>query len=220
MAQGGARKRRDYGVCSNFVMRSGDDPKQKARDSVRRDLRALDPEARLEASRRVVETILRSPLWAAADTLFAFVSLPDEVETTDLCAQALREKKRLGLPRFGEEGLVFYRVEDLDRLRVDNSLAIRQPSRELPELSSTRHPRQPGRLLIVTPGRAFTESGERLGRGGGFYDAFFGALRKGHIVYQAVGICFDQQLLPEIPATEHDERVHAVVTPTRSFGIL
>ena len=197
-----------------------EDPKQQVRDSVRRSLRKVEPEERFEGSERVVEAIVGSPLWAASDTVFAFVSLPDEVETTDLCAQALREGKRLGLPRFGDEGLVFYRVDDLDALRVDNSMAIRQPSRELPELCSTLNPRQPGRLLIITPGRAFTEAGERLGRGGGFYDAFFCALRRAQIVYQAVGICFDQQLMEHLPVTENDERVHAVVTPKRSLGIL
>lgn len=203
-----------------MIMDKGEDPKQRVRDTVRRTLRSLEPQQRLEASRKVVERIVTSPLWAAVDTIFGFVSLPDEVETTELCAQALREKKRLGLPRFGQEGLVFYEVAELSQLRVDNSLAIRQPSRELPELSSTRHPRQPGRLLIVTPGRAFTKSGERLGRGGGFYDAFFAALGRRHIVYQAVGICFDEQLMTDIPVTEDDQRVHGVVTPTESFGIL
>lgn len=197
-----------------------EDPKQQVRDSVRRSLRKVEPEERFEASERVVEAIVGSPLWTASDTIFAFVSLPDEVETTDLCAQALREGKRLGLPRFGDEGLVFYRVDDLDALRVDNSMAIRQPSRELPELCSTLNPRQPGRLLIIAPGRAFTEAGERLGRGGGFYDAFFAALRRAQIDYQAVGICFDQQLMEHLPVTGNDESVHAVVTPTRSFGIL
>ena len=197
-----------------------EDPKQQVRDSVRRSLRKVEPEERFEGSERVVEAIVGSPLWAASDTVFAFVSLPDEVETTDLCAQALREGKRLGLPRFGDEGLVFYRVDDLDALRVDNSMAIRQPSRDLPELCSTLNPRQPGRLLIITPGRAFTDAGDRLGRGGGFYDAFFAALRRAQIVYQAVGICFDQQLMEHLPVTGNDERVHAVVTPTRSFGIL
>ena len=197
-----------------------EDPKQQVRDSVRRSLRQVEPEERFEKSERVVEAIVGSPLWAASDTVFAFVSLPDEVETTDLCAQALREGKRLGLPRFGDEGLVFYRVDDLDALRVDNSMAIRQPSRDLPELCSTLNPRQPGRLLIITPGRAFTEAGERLGRGGGFYDAFFAALRRAQIVYQAVGICFDQQLMEHLPVTGNDESVHAVVTPKRSLGIL
>lgn len=187
---------------------------------MRRSLRQLEQEERLLASERVAGAIVSSPLWAASDTVFAFVSLPDEVETTDLCGQALREGKLLGLPRFSEEGLVFYQVDDLESLRVDNSMAIRQPSRELPELSSTLDPRQPGRLLIITPGRAFTEDGERLGRGGGFYDAFFSALRKRQIVYQAVGVCFDQQLMDRLPVTEYDERVHAVVTPTKSFGIL
>lgn len=201
-------------------MTEWDERKQRVRDEVRRILRGKERGARLGASRKVVEKITSSPVWAAADTVFAFVSLPDEIETTDLCAQALREGKRLGLPRFGDEGLVFYQVKDLDTLRVDNSMAIRQPSRELPELCSTRKPRQPGRLFVITPGRGFTAEGGRLGRGGGFYDAFFSALRHSHIVYQAIGVAFDEQLMEELPLSDNDELVHGVVTPTGSFGLI
>lgn len=196
------------------------DRKQEIRDEVRRLLRSQQSDDRLEASRQIVERIVSSPVWAAADTVFAFVSLPDEVETTDLCDQALKEQKRLGLPRFGDEGLVFYQVTDLEALRVDNSMAIRQPGRDLPQLCSTQNPRQPGRLLIVTPGRAFTSDGGRLGRGGGFYDAFFSSLRRAHIVYQAIGVAFDEQLMEELPLNENDELVHGVVTPRASFGLI
>jgi 5-formyltetrahydrofolate cyclo-ligase len=201
-------------------MTKRDDPKQEIRDRVRRTLRRQEDKERLAASREVVRRLVSSPIWTAAETVFAFVSLPDEVETTELCAQALTEGKSLGLPRFGEDGLVFYQVRDLDALRVDNSMAIRQPSRDLPELSSTQNPRQPGRLLIVTPGRAFTAEGARLGRGGGFYDAFFSALRRRNIVYQAIGVAFDQQLMEELPSNDKDEPVHGVVIPNGSFGVI
>ena len=194
--------------------------KQTVRDEIRERLRGLDPEERLADSVAVCKTILNSPVWAAADTVFAFVSLPDEVETTELCERALKEGKRLGLPRFGEEGLRFFAVENLAELRADNTLAIRQPGDGLPLLCSTREPRQPGRLLIVTPGRAFTREGERLGRGGGFYDTFFSALRENHIVFQAIGVAFEQQLEERLPVEENDERVHGVVTPSKHWGVV
>ncbi|MFP4301048.1 MAG: 5-formyltetrahydrofolate cyclo-ligase [Spirochaetaceae bacterium] len=196
------------------------DAKQRIRDEVRRLLREQDSGDRLQASQQVVDKILSSPVWAAADTVFAYVSLPDEIETTKLCDQVLRERKRLGLPRFGEEGLVFYQVMELESLRDDNSMAIRQPSRDLPVLCSTRDPRQPGTLLIITPGRAFTPEGGRLGRGGGFYDAFFSSLRQSHIVYRAIGVAFDEQLREELPLGDNDEMVHGVVTPRASFGLI
>mgnify|MGYP006271665475 CR=1 FL=1 len=200
-------------------MSPGKCTKQQLRDEVRRTVRTLTSEERLEASEAVTEAIVTSPIWAAADTVFAFVSLPDEVETTTICEQALVEQKLLGLPRFGEEGLVFHEVTDLDELRIDNSMAIRQPNRELSVLASTLAPRQPGRLLIITPGRAFTPEGDRLGRGGGFYDAFFAALRREQIVFHALAVAFHEQIYDEIPTTDEDERVHGIVTPKRRLGL-
>ena len=195
-----------------------DEKKQQLRDEIRQRLRDYDEERRFRASRAVTERLVASPVWAAADTLFAFVSLPDEIETTELCRHALASGKRLGLPRFGRDGLVFHLVTDLDALRVDNSLAIRQPAKDLPVLASTLNPRQPGRLLIATPGRAFTRQGGRLGRGGGFYDAFFAALHHGKIVYHSVGLCFDEQLVADLPVDETDEPVNGVITPGDRFG--
>mgnify|MGYP006300345349 CR=1 FL=1 len=219
MSTGAARKKLRNSICCKTSMDERDVTKRELRSRIRRSLRNLDQQKREKASEKVTRELLESPVWAAADTIFAFVSLPDEVETTALCAEAIREGKRLGLPRFGEEGLVFYHVTDLESLKVDNSMAIRQPAEDFPALCSTRAPRQPGRLLVVTPGRAFTREGERLGRGGGFYDAFFTALRENHILFQAIGIAFDEQLFDSIPTDKNDQRVHGVVTPAESAGL-
>jgi 5-formyltetrahydrofolate cyclo-ligase len=68
--------------------------------------------------------------------------------------------------------------------------------------------------LVVVPGVAFTERGDRLGRGGGWYDRLIPALRPG---CATVGVAFDIQVLPELPAEPHDARVSVVVTETRTL---
>lgn len=70
----------------------------------------------------------------------------------------------------------------------------------------------PSALLI--PGLAFTKQGCRLGRGGGFYDRY---LEK----YQGIkiGICFNEQLLNEIPVDPHDCLMDLVVTDKELFYI-
>lgn len=194
------------------------DPKQLVRDEVRRNVRLMEADARLSCSEAICRTILDSEIWARAQLLLAFVSLPDEVETTSLLTAALEQGKRLGLPRFGEEGLVFYEVRDLDALRVDNSLAIYQPSRDLPVIISSEAPRSVGELLVITPGRAFTRGGDRLGRGGGFYDRFFAAIRRAQLPVTAVGVAFALQLYEELPVGPTDERVDGVVTERDTIG--
>ena len=61
--------------------------------------------------------------------------------------------------------------------------------------------------MIIVPGLAFDRAGNRLGRGGGFYDAY---LRNFH--GPKVGICKQMQLVDELPIEEHDVRVDFVIT--------
>jgi 5-formyltetrahydrofolate cyclo-ligase len=61
--------------------------------------------------------------------------------------------------------------------------------------------------LIVVPGLAFDPSGNRIGRGGGFYDRLLPQYSASR-----AGICFDFQCLKSLPAEEHDARMDWIVT--------
>ena len=64
--------------------------------------------------------------------------------------------------------------------------------------------------IIIVPGIAFDESGNRLGRGGGFYDSY---LR--HFKGTKMGICKDMQLVDELPIEGHDVKVDFVCTESK-----
>ena len=66
--------------------------------------------------------------------------------------------------------------------------------------------------MIVVPGVAFDARGGRLGYGGGFYDRFLASAGEGAI---RIGICFEVQVVDEVPMAGHDLRVDAVVTEQR-----
>ena len=61
---------------------------------------------------------------------------------------------------------------------------------------------------MVVPGVAFDRTGNRLGRGGGYYDRFLSG-------FQGVtaAVAFSFQLLDQIPIEKHDIPVDLVVTP-------
>lgn len=64
--------------------------------------------------------------------------------------------------------------------------------------------------VILVPGVAFDRAGRRLGYGGGFYDSFLAAnpgIR--------IGLCFEVQIVDEVPSEPHDLPVSAVVTEAR-----
>ena len=62
--------------------------------------------------------------------------------------------------------------------------------------------------LIVVPGVAFDRHGNRLGRGRGYYDRFLCQ----HLNVKRIGICFDFQLVDEVPAEAFDIRMEEVIS--------
>ncbi len=61
--------------------------------------------------------------------------------------------------------------------------------------------------VIILPGLAFSKSGERLGRGKGFYDKYLS-----NFSGVKVGVCFSDQLEEEIPTESHDIVLDYIVT--------
>lgn len=68
--------------------------------------------------------------------------------------------------------------------------------------------------IIIVPGLAFDRAGNRLGRGGGFYDAY---LRNFH--GPKVGICKQMQLVDELPIEEHDVKVDFLITENTMIDV-
>ena len=69
--------------------------------------------------------------------------------------------------------------------------------------------------LLVVPGLGFSESGKRLGRGGGFYDRYLSSFNG-----TAVGICYEGQLLEAVPVEPHDCFVGFVITEKRIIEVI
>ena len=88
---------------------------------------------------------------------------------------------------------------------VDGPMKLRQPAEDAEQLAPQ---------VLLMPLVGFTERGERLGQGGGFYDRWL-ADHPGTI---AIGMAWDCQLVDELPVEDHDQPLHAVVTPTRFYG--
>jgi 5-formyltetrahydrofolate cyclo-ligase len=63
--------------------------------------------------------------------------------------------------------------------------------------------------LVVTPGLGFDRRGNRLGRGGSYYDRFFANTELKAI---KCGLGFAEQLVDTVPVVDHDVPVDLLVT--------
>lgn len=64
------------------------------------------------------------------------------------------------------------------------------------------------RTLIIMPGAAFDRSGNRVGYGGGFYDAYLSRFP----FCRTAALCFPEQLVPQIPAEACDVPAELIIT--------
>jgi len=185
------------------------DPKSALRREViaRRD--ALPAGSRAAKSAAIGEAVAALPEFRRAEVVLLFAPFGSEVDTVPLMRQALDAGQRLLLPRV---------VREEHRLALHE---VREPAEDLrpgvwniPEPDPTRCPERPLAAVgfVLAPGVAFDEQGGRLGYGGGYYDRLLGALAPGVGV---VAVCFECQIVPEVPRHAHDLLVPAIVTEAR-----
>ncbi len=144
-----------------------------------------------------------------ADVVMGYFPMKDEVDLFPLYFKLLSRGKTLVFPRVDPHKgcMTAHRVSDLSADSTVGSFGLREPLSSSPKTSRKEID------VIVVPGLAFTETGQRLGRGGGFYDRFLDGYRGSR-----VAAAYEQQLLPEVPFTEHDQTVDTIVTPGRSIA--
>jgi 5-formyltetrahydrofolate cyclo-ligase len=180
--------------------------KAALRGEIRVKLAALTSAARAVASSELRGRLRATGTWKNAKSILLFAPLTDEPEVWPLAEAGLAANKILGLPRFASalSAYVAGQVCDLARDLVPGKFQIREPAASCPELPLA------GFELVLVPGVAFDLRGRRLGRGRGFYDRLLAEIRG-----LKCGVAFDEQVVAEVPAADHDARMNVILTPTR-----
>jgi 5-formyltetrahydrofolate cyclo-ligase len=70
--------------------------------------------------------------------------------------------------------------------------------------------------LVICPAVAVSRDGVRLGRGGGSYDRALARVSPGTPIWAAV---YDSEVVEALPADDHDQLVHAALTPSQLIGL-
>ena len=187
--------------------------KQKLRAEMRSLLKLHDRAEKQKADEKIFQKLVRHSWIQEAEQILCYYSMPDEVETLALISEMLRQGKQVALPVCDrkQKGIMqFHRIENLSSDEVaPRAYGIPAPVRNRGTDRSLK-------TVIIVPGLAFMQSGERLGQGGGYYDRYlkqFGYPRLvHHDNFHAVGICYDFMLLQHLPFALHDCRVDNVIT--------
>ena len=144
-------------------------------------------------------------IYRQAQTILFFASFAEEVNTFPMMERALAEGKHVALPTINKSNRTFkaHQLTSLEDLE-EGPYGIQQIK------SSAARDLGPEDLdLVVVPALAVDRRGNRLGRGGGYYDRFLENLPKD---IPTVGLVFDFQLLDTLPTDAHDVALKHVLT--------
>jgi 5-formyltetrahydrofolate cyclo-ligase len=167
-------------------------------------LLAIPSEQRSERSRKACRNLVSTEQFQRASTIMMFLSLPHEVDTSEAILHAWQLGKAVAVPKISwqQRHMIAVEINSLETGLSTASSGLRNPVAGVPVPFGEID-------MVVTPGLGFDKKGNRLGRGGCYYDRFF-ANEKLKAVRCGFGLA--EQLIDSIPVAEHDEPVEILVT--------
>lgn len=158
---------------------------------------------RPDKDKLLFKKIISSSLYRDAECILSYVSYGTEADTIQLLSHALENGKLVYVPRciLNTNQMQFFRIDSLSDLHPDQ-FGIPAPAADMQRVFHSC-----SSAICFVPGLAFSTAGKRLGYGRGYYDTF---LEK--IDVCTIGLCYDFQLLSDVPTKERDKLMRFICT--------
>lgn len=160
------------------------------KEILRRQVLAIRPHSSEGLSQQLLALVQK----LNPQTLASYSPLPQEPDVSEF-NRLVATSLNLVFPKVVGEDLVFAGGE-----LAEGKFKIQEPTGKTQEEID----------LMLVPALAVDFSGNRLGKGQGYYDRY---LQNRHFPRYAV--VFDEEVLDALPAQAHDQRMSGFVTPTR-----
>ena len=152
-----------------------------------------------EKSRALGEKFVKTEAYLQAKTIYGYLPYNQEVRTVAMLEQAIRDGKRIAVPKVYGDEMRFIYLDDLGRVEAGYA-GIPEPVDDGPVADDPT-------ALVLMPGLAFDPQGHRIGYGGGFYDKFLAAEPN----HPTLALCYDFQMLEKLETEEFDIPVDTVL---------
>ena len=158
-------------------------------------------------SRFIQQRVLQFSPYLLCPSVALYSPKGNEVATEEIRDHALSAGKKLFYPKLTTgENCSLIRVETVSEL-APGRYGILEPVGERTITDKDRDG-----LVVFVPGIAFDLQGNRLGRGGGWYDRL---LRMSGEKARVVALAYEFQIEAELPAQEWDQTVDHIITEER-----
>ena len=173
--------------------------KTELRREIRARKRAMTEAEIEERSARLAQLFFASRAYQNAKTIYGYLPYNQEVRTVPMLERALKDGKKVAVPKVCGEEMKFLYLDDLT--------AVAKGYAGIPEPIADEPVAHDETALVLMPGLAFDPQGHRIGYGGGFYDKFLAAEPN----HPTLALCYEFQMLPKLDVEDHDIPVDMVL---------
>ncbi len=172
--------------------------KQQLRKKVRTLKAAFSFEQKKIKSDNIFRQMEHDLAFLKAKVVFAYWSMPDEVNTHAFIKKYSATKTIL-LPVVAGDNLLLRKFNRMDQMKEEGKYGILEPQGdEFTDFHLIDY--------IIVPGVAFDKYNNRMGRGKAYYDKLLKDLKA-----KKVGVCFDFQFFDNVPIDQYDIGMDTII---------
>ncbi|MCU5329426.1 5-formyltetrahydrofolate cyclo-ligase [Bacillus wiedmannii] len=177
--------------------------KVRLRKQIMEHMNSLSEERYTTLSEQIAFSLYAQKEWAEAKTIGITLSMENEVNTYAIIEKAWEEGKKVVVPKCnkGTRTMSFRQISNFDQLEIVY-MNLREP---IP--ARTEEVNADDIDLQIVPGVAYTERGERIGYGGGYYDRYLV-----HYKGKTLSLAYSFQIVEHIPVEPFDKNVEKIIT--------
>ena len=183
------------------------------KEEIRRDIlkkrHSLSKDYIKNKSQQIFLKLAESVEYINSRNIMFYVATRNEVQTEDIIKTSIKMGKNISVPIILPEyiNLAPSKIFDFDVELEKGKKGILEPKKEYYRL----FPPENIDLMII-PGVAFDLSGNRIGRGFGYYDNFLKKIRSSTKI---IALAFEMQIVEKIITDKNDIPVHKIITEKR-----
>lgn len=194
-------------VYKSSKIRKETDATMKAKSALRNALltqrRSLSLEQRKQSSEIITESILSLPEVRSAKTILLYRPMGSEVDIRSLFLSLEQMGKKILVPSAKKRGELTCTLVTPDTVYNKCSLGYPVPKNTIPYVGKID--------TALVPCVGWDRYGNRLGRGGGWYDRFLAKNRD----TLPIGVAFAEQEIEHLPTERYDKKMAILCTTSR-----
>jgi len=176
--------------------------KKQMRSKILLRLKTQKEEDRNRKSKFIKDKLFRASVFKKAKIVMFYISFDGEVNTQGMIKEAHRLGKIVAVPVCKGNRIT------IRPCLLRNKAKVKKGPYGICEPAVKKYIKLEDLDLVIVPGIAFDKKGNRLGRGKGCYDYF---LKRVTGDTASIGLAFDFQILPSLPATTQDVSVNKII---------